>query len=64
MSAKYSYEYEFIKPIVKHGIKVGDKSFFDKKKGDALVKDVWLKFVCKYRLGMSDTGGTALIPCK
>jgi hypothetical protein len=61
MAAKYSYEYEFIKPSVKAGINAGDRQFFDKKKGDELVKAGWLKFVNRYKLGMHN-GATCLIP--
>jgi len=61
MAAKYSYQYEFIKASERAGVKVGQLEFFDKKKGDELVKAGWLKFKCRYKLAM-DNGATCLIP--
>lgn len=58
---KYSYQYEFIKASEKAGIKIGDTQFFDKKKGDELVKAGWCKFNGKFKLAFVEGSGTCLV---
>lgn len=60
MAAKYSYRYKFIKAFPKYGISIGDEQFFDKKKGDKLVKEGICKFEGKYELKFDPKHGTVL----
>lgn len=54
--SKYSYLYKFIKSVPKANIASGDEMFFDKSKGDILVKKGYAKFVGKFKLANGKFG--------